>query len=250
MEATESQHTMDVKVLSPAEAAREVALEISTLVREKPDAVLGLATGNTPRGVYAELVRLHRDGDLDLSRVRSFCLDEYRGLGPSDSRSFHAFMWEHLWGHVNADPAHVHIPDGLVPLDELPEHCAAYDRVIEEAGGIDLQLLGIGRNGHIAFNEPGSRRDSRTRLVLLEESTRADAAAEWGGLERVPMHAITMGTATILEARRVRVMAFGEAKAEAVKRALHGPISSACPASFLREHADTRLYVDPAAAPA
>lgn len=250
MEATEPHATIRVEAMDPEAAALAVAAEIGALVREKPDAVLGLATGRSPRGVYAELVRMHREGGLDLSRVRSFNLDEYLGLGQGEPRSLHAFMQEHLWCQVNADPERVRIPDGRVAPAQLVAHCEEYERAIEEAGGIDLQLLGIGRNGHIAFNEPGTTRGTRTRVVELDRATREDAAGEFGGASSVPPRALTVGVATILAARRIRVVAFGAAKADAVHAAIRGAIGPACPASYLRGHPDVRLYADAAALPA
>jgi glucosamine-6-phosphate deaminase len=234
-----------------------VAGEIARLVRSKPDAVLGLATGATPIGVYAELARMHRDEGLDLSCVVTFNLDEYLGLGRDDPRTFRRWMHEHLFDRVNLRDDSAHLPECEVsragPLDmpgdapsieRCANECDRYERAMRSAGGIDLLLLGIGRNGHIGFNEPGSRRDSRTRMVELAAATRADAAVRFGGLANVPTHAVTMGIATILEARSIRAMAFGREKAEIVARALSEPIDAALPATFLREHANATLFLD------
>ena len=193
-------------------------------------------------------MRLHREEGLDFSRVRTFNLDEYRGLGRDHPRSFRRWMEGVLFEHVNLAPESTCIPDGDVEAGELARHCAALERRIAEAGGIDLQLLGLGRNGHIGFNEPGSPRDARTRLVELDALTRADAAADFGSLEAVPTRAVTLGVATILEARRIRVLAFGASKAEVVRRVLRSPVGPEVPATYLRDHPDARLLVDPAAA--
>lgn len=231
-----------------ADAERVVAEEIAALVRAKPTAVLGLATGDTPTGVYRELVRLRRETGLDFARVRTFNLDEYCALAADDAHSFRSWMNAQLFGHVNLAPAHTHLPDGTVADAELERHCRAYEQAIEDAGGIDLQLLGIGRNGHIGFNEPGADVYTRTRRVELHAWTRADAAHAFGGIERVPTAGITMGVATILAARCVRVLAFGARKAPLVARTLATEPDSAWPASFVRLHADARLVVDRAAA--
>ncbi len=237
-----------VTLCSREEAARAVAAEIATLVRARPDAVLGLATGRSPIAVYAELLRLHHEEGLDFGRVVTFNLDEYRGLAPDDPRSFRAFMRARLFEPAGFDPARTHVPDGAVPDAELESACAAYERAIAGAGGLDLQILGIGRNGHVGFDEPGSPADSRTRSVALAPETRADAAGAFGSLDAVPRAAITMGIATILSARRIRVLAFGATKADAVCAALTGPVGPDVPASFLRRHRDVRFFVDEAAA--
>ncbi len=227
-----------------ADAERAIAREIAELVREKPDLVLGLPTGKTPVGVYRELVRLHRAEGLDFSRVRTFNLDEYLGIGADHEASFARAMREMLFDHVNVSTRNVHFLDGLVSVGRVADYCRDFERAIEAAGGIDLLLLGIGRNGHIAFNEPGSSRDSRTRVVELDEMTRADAAATFGGLANVPKRAITMGVATILGARRLRVLAFGAAKAECVQRAVVQSVGPKLPATFLRGHPSLVAWLD------
>ncbi len=195
--------------------------------------------------LYRELVRLHRAGELSFARARSFNLDEYVGLAAADPRSFRAWMQQQLFGEVDFVPGQVHIPrgDGEAELE-----ARRYAAALAQAGGIDLQVLGVGRNGHIGFNEPGSTRDSRTRVVELAPETRADAAPSFGGLEHVPRCAITLGVAEILEARAIRVLAFGPAKAQIVRQMLAGEIGPDCPASFLRGHADLRLLLDAQAA--
>lgn len=228
---------------------QSVAARIARVVREKPDAVLGLATGSTPIGVYEELIRLHREESLDFSRVRAFNLDEYFPLDDSAPQSYARFMREKLFDGLNIQAHNCFIPSGKRrSLEAVETDCAAYEARIAGAGGLDLQLLGIGRTGHIGFNEPGSALESRTRLVVLDHLTRADAAADFFGLENVPVRAITMGIATILEAREVVLMASGAAKAPVVREALEGKITSKVPASFLRQHAQLRVFLDESAA--
>jgi glucosamine-6-phosphate deaminase len=247
---TERIHT--VVVDDHAEIARLVAERIGALIREKASAggraVLGLATGSTPIGVYRELIRMHRDEGLSFRRVITFNLDEYYPMPPESIHSYHRFMWENLFGSVDIDPANVHIPDGTVPHDEIESACAAYERAIRDAGGIDLQLLGIGKTGHIGFNEPGSGADSRTRLVTLDTVTRGDAAADFFGEEFVPREALTMGVATILEAREIAILATGEHKSSIVRRAVEGDVNVEIAATFLQRHPNTTCYVDRAAA--
>jgi len=210
--------------------------------------VLGLATGSTPLGIYRELIRRHQAGEVDFARVITFNLDEYYPMPPDSPHSYRGYMWENLFAHVNIRPEHVHIPDGSVPRERLTEHCAAFERAIAEAGGIDLQLLGIGKSGHIGFNEPGSSQDSRTGLATLDTVTRKDAAADFFGEDNVPREAITMGVATILGAREIALIATGEHKAEIVARAVEGEVSPDVAATFLQRHGNTTGYLDLAAA--
>lgn len=232
--------------------ARVVAGRIATLMRERAAAgrslVLGLATGSTPIGVYRELIRLHRHEGLSFRHVVSFNLDEYYPMQPDNIHSYHRFMWENLFSHVDIDPANVHIPDGSLARADVEAACAAYEAQIAAAGGIDFQLLGIGKTGHIGFNEPGSGESSRTRLVHLDTITRRDAAADFFGEENVPREAITMGIATIMGAREIAILATGEHKAGIVRRAVEGDIDRAVAATFLQRHANTTFYVDEAAA--
>jgi glucosamine-6-phosphate deaminase len=220
-----------------------VAGHIAQLIETKPNAVLGLATGSTMIGVYKELVRLHRAAGLDFSRVTTFNLDEYYPMRQEAAQSYHRFMREHLFDHINC--ANWHIPYGT-PRDagQIERDCLHYEEMIAAAGGLDLQLLGIGRTGHIGFNEPGTPRDSRTRLVTLDSLTRTDAAPDFFGIENVPVRAITMGIGTILKARQIILMASGRHKAAIVHQALEGKITSKVPASFLREHSNTLFYLD------
>ena len=210
--------------------------------------VLGLATGSTPLGIYRELIRRHQAGEVDFARVITFNLDEYYPMAPDSPHSYRRYMWENLFAHVNIRPERVHIPDGSVPRERVAEHCAAYERAIAEAGGIDLQLLGIGKSGHIGFNEPGSSQDSRTGLVTLDTVTRKDAAADFFGEDNVPREAITMGVATILEAREIALIATGEHKAEIVARAVEDEVSPDVAATFLQRHDNATAYLDLAAA--
>lgn len=234
----------------PDEASRQLALDTAALIRERHDAdrfaVLGLATGNTPKRYYRELIRLHREQGLSFRKVVTFNLDEYRGLSPDHPESYHAFMRRELFDHIDLPDAQIHLPLGRT--DDVAAHCADYERAIDEAGGLDFQLLGIGRTGHIGFNEPGSPRDSRTREVELDALTRQDAAEAFGGLEHVPTHAITMGCGTILAARQIALLAFGRAKADIVRQALEDPVTDQISASFLREHPDARFLLDREAA--
>jgi glucosamine-6-phosphate deaminase len=231
-----------------ATAERAVANEVCELVAEKPDAVLGLATGSTMVGVYAELVRRHDAGGLDLSRVTTFNLDEYLGLPSGSPQAYRAFMEEHLFGRTSMDPARAHVPDAVLARADMEGYCAGWERAIEDAGGLDLQLLGLGRNGHIAFNEPGSSQTSRTRQVELCSVTREDAAPTFGGVDRVPRAAITMGVATILAARRLRVLVFGTGKSTMLRRVLTDPVGPDVPGTYLRGHGDVEFWVDVAAA--
>ncbi|MGD8361180.1 MAG: glucosamine-6-phosphate deaminase [Gemmatimonadota bacterium] len=234
------------------EMARAVAHRIAAVIRERNaegrNAVLGLATGSTPIGVYRELIRLHREEGLDFSGVVTFNLDEYYPMQPESPHSYVRFMWENLFQDINIPPENVHIPDGTVPKAELDRYCAQYETEIREAGGIDFQLLGIGRSGHIGFNEPGSPRESRTHLVFLDTITRADAASDFFGEENVPLEALTMGVASILDAREVVLLATGEHKAVVVKRAVEGEVHADVAATYLQEHPNATIYLDPAAA--
>lgn len=244
---------MNIQVLSDYQGiCRKVARQIAALIRARPDAVLGLATGNTPIGVYEELIRLHREQGLSFRRVRCFNLDEYLPIAPDAPQSYRRFMREKLFDHIDIAEENWHVPDGrarsIEELEEIEADCAAYEAAIAGAGGIDLQVLGIGRTGHIGFNEPGSPRDSRTRPVLLDHMTRSDASSEFFGLENVPARAITMGVGTILDARQIVLLASGARKAGIVAQALQGKVTSKVPASFLREHANATFWLDSEAA--
>ncbi|HSJ08873.1 MAG TPA: glucosamine-6-phosphate deaminase [Longimicrobiales bacterium] len=232
--------------------ARLVAGRIETLIRTRraagERAVLGLATGSTPIGIYRELIRLHREKGLDFSNVVTFNLDEYYPMDPGSIHSYHRFMWENLFEHINIPHENIHIPRGDIPRPQVGMHCREYDALIERMGGIDFQILGIGKTGHIGFNEPGSGRESRTRLVHLDTITRKDAAADLFGEENVPREAITMGVATIMGAREIALIATGEHKAMIMKRSVEGEISHEVAATYLQQHPNTTFYVDGAAA--
>lgn len=236
---------------SSTEASRAVAREIAELIRTKSaygeHAVLGLATGSTPTGVYEELIRLHREEGLSFKNVITFNLDEYWPMQPDRLQSYVRFMREHLFDHVDIPRGNIHIPDGTQPRDRVAAFCEAYERAIADAGGIDLQLLGIGRTGHVGFNEPGSSRESRTRLITLDKVTRMDAASDFFGEWHVPKQAVTMGVGTILGARRVVLLAFGEHKAAIIKRAVEGEVTASVAASFLQGHPGARIVLDAAA---
>ncbi|HKN66600.1 MAG TPA: glucosamine-6-phosphate deaminase [Gemmatimonadaceae bacterium] len=231
--------------------ARLVANRIATLVREKDaageSAVLGLATGSTPIGVYRELIRMHREEGLSFRHVATFNLDEYYPMSRDSIHSYYRFMWENLFSQIDIKPENVHIPDGTVPRDRVEEYTRRYEDAIADAGGVDFQILGIGKTGHIGFNEPGSGSDSRTRLVMLDAITRRDAAADFFGEEFVPREAITMGVATILDAHEIAILATGEHKSSIVRRAVEGDIDVEVAATFLQRHPDTTFYVDRAA---
>jgi glucosamine-6-phosphate deaminase len=253
--ATESQQRekIAVEIFATADdACRLLAREIADTIRLNEAAgrptVLGLATGSTPVRLYRELARLHREEKLSFKTVLTFNLDEYYGLSPVHPESYRRFMDEQLFRHIDILPENTHVPDGTVPRGEAFHWCQVYEERICAAGGLDLQLLGIGRTGHIGFNEPGSTSESRTRLVTLDSLTRRDAARDFRGEANVPRHAITMGIGTILEARKIVLLAWGEAKAGVVARAVEEPPTDALPASFLQRHADVRMLVDEAAA--
>ena len=246
---------MDVRVFAKAEeAARVVAAEIAELIRRKAEsgakAVLGLATGSTPLPVYRELVRLHREEGLCFGNVVTFNLDEYYGLPENHPQSYHQYMRRHLFGQVDIPQEQVHVPSGMVDRAEVFDYCADYEREIEDAGGLDYQILGIGRTGHIGFNEPGSTIDSKTRLVELDPLTRKDAAGDFMGEANVPRYAITMGVETIRKAGRVVLMAWGQAKSEVIRKAVEEPPTENLPASFLQGHPDVRFFIDAGASKA
>jgi len=229
-----------------ADAQEEAARIFRRQIREKPDSVLGMATGSTPIGVYARLVEMHGRGEIDFARVRTFNLDEYVGLGPEHPGSYRHFMQEHLFGKVNIRPENTRVPDGLAK--DVPRHCAEYEAAIRAAGGIDLQFLGVSRDGHIGFNEPSSSLASRTRIKTITPQTAADNVGVFGSPDKVPRHVITMGIGTIMDARRVLMMATGGAKAAVVARMVEGAITADCPATVLQMHPSCMVVLDEAAA--
>ncbi|MCG3155323.1 MAG: Glucosamine-6-phosphate deaminase 1 [bacterium] len=219
---------------------------VAQLVRRKPDCVLGFATGGTPLGMYKELIRLHQYEGLDFSKVTTFNLDEYVGLPPEHDQSYHYFMWENLFKHINVDRRYVHLPMGMA--QDVAAHCEWYEERIKKAGGIDLQILGIGANGHIAFNEPGSSLGSRTRIKTLTGTTREANARFFKTPDEVPKFAITMGVGTIMDAKQLLLLASGEGKANAIAATCEGALTAACPASIVQLHRYAFVIVDQAAA--
>lgn len=234
------------------EASVAVAQEIAALIRQKKrqgeKCVLGFATGSTPIRVYSELVRLHRQEKLSFRHVITFNLDEYYPMPPNSVHSYVNFMHKQLFDNIDILQKNIHIPNGNLPLEQMVDHCRHYEEMIRKAGGIDLQILGIGRTGHIAFNEPGSQINSVTRIITLDALTRKDAASDFFGLENVPRRAITMGIGSVLNARRILLMAWGEDKMAVVRQAVEGDSSAHCPASFLQTHKNIMVVLDEAAA--
>ncbi|MCK4578487.1 MAG: glucosamine-6-phosphate deaminase [Candidatus Marinimicrobia bacterium] len=238
---------MEVIIKSDYDAInREAAQYIAELVYHKPTVVLGLATGSTPLGLYRELIRLHKDEGLDFSKIVTFNLDEYIGLPATHDQSYNFFMWDNLFNHINVNPTNVHIPNGMA--GDIDAYCEWYENEIEAYGHIDLQVLGIGSDGHIAFNEPGSSLGSRTRLKTLTKQTVEDNARFFDTPEEVPRYAITMGVGTIMEARTCLLLANGEGKAKVVAEAIEGPVTAMVTASALQLHQDSILILDDAAA--
>lgn len=233
-------------------ASVEVAREIANLIKEKnkkgENTVLGLATGSSPIKVYEELIRIHKEEGLSFKNVITFNLDEYYPISAEDINSYHYFMDEYLFNHIDIKRENIHIPNGNLKPSEIKDFCIDYEEKIKEAGGIDFQLLGIGRTGHIGFNEPGSHRNSRTRLITLNHITRIDAAEAFNGLKNVPTKAITMGIASIMQSKRIILLAWGEKKAEIIKETIEGEISPEVPATYLQEHPNTSFVLDKDAA--
>jgi len=228
------------------EMSRLSAELIAEVVRKKPRAVLGLATGSTPLGTYQELIRMHREKGLDFSQVVTFNLDEYIGLPPEHDQSYHHFMKVSLFDHVNIPPSNIHIPNGMA--EDLLEACEQYERDIKEAGGIDIQLLGIGANGHIAFNEPGSSLGSRTRVKTLDQKTIEDNARFFKHMDDVPKYAITMGIGTIMDSRHIMLLANKASKAHALALTVEGPVTALVPATIVQLHPRATIIVDREAA--
>jgi glucosamine-6-phosphate deaminase len=235
-----------------SEASLSVAVEIAQLIEEKQKqgekCVLGLATGSSPLGVYKELVRLHKEEGLSFSNVVTFNLDEYYPMEPKALQSYVRFMDENLFNHIDIDPENINIPDGLLEQDLVQNYCAAYEQKIKSLGGLDLQVLGIGRTGHIGFNEPGSHYNSKTRLVTLDHITKTDAASDFFGMDNVPRRAITMGVGTILKAKRILLMAWGEGKSSVIQETVERKVTDAVPATYLQNHENATVVLDNAAA--
>jgi glucosamine-6-phosphate deaminase len=231
-----------------AEGSLYVAGQIARLIRERSSTgrftVLGLATGSTPVRVYDELVRIHREDGLSFKNVITFNLDEYYPMQPEALQSYVRFMHEYFFNQIDINPDNIHIPDGTTDRDGIVDYCRQYEQQIEKAGGIDIQLLGIGRTGHIGFNEPGSGKKSRTRLITLDRITRADAASDFFGEENVPRRALTMGVGSILKSRTIYLMAWGEKKSGIIRQTVEGPVSDTVPATYLQDHPDAEIILD------
>ena len=239
---------MNIRIFdAPGQVAAALARRVADALREKADLVLGLPTGRTPIAMYAELRRLHQEGEVDFSRAATFNLDEFAGVAPSHPGSFRQYMQTHLFQFVNLAPTRIHFLDGAAP--DLDAECNRYEEQIAAAGGLDLQILGIGANGHIGFNEPGDELVSRTHRVTLADTTRRDNAALFGGdISRVPREALSMGMGTILKAETLILVAMGQRKARCIERTINGPLTPHLPASFLQLHRRAELYLDREAA--
>ena len=238
---------MEIQILSSyQEISKAAARVVASILNAKPNAVLSLATGSTPLGLYKELARMHKEEGLDFSKVTTFNLDEYVGLTQNHPQSYHYFMHENFFKHVNIEERNVHIPSGTT--DNYGAFCAWYEERIRQAGGIDCQVLGIGSDGHIGFNEPSSSLGSRTRTKTLTRQTIQDNARFFEDAKQVPIYAITMGVGTILEARTIIMLASGKGKAPATAAAIEGPVTSMVPASALQLHPDTTAFLDKEAA--
>jgi glucosamine-6-phosphate deaminase len=253
MSMVDSFEKIPVKIFSTLEEGSQfIGKEIAQLIRDRnakgQKTVLGLATGSSPKSLYAELVRLHRDEGLSFRNVITFNLDEYYPIDNDALQSYNRFMKEQLFGKIDIDPANCHIPNGQWKKEDIKQHCIEYENLIEKAGGIDLQILGIGNNGHIGFNEPGSSIYSRTRLMPLTNSTRIANSQDFQNISQVPRLAITMGISTILKARRIMLMAWGQLKAPIIQKAVEGNLTEQIPASLLQQHNDCTFVVDEVAA--
>tara|TARA_R110001592_G_scaffold363328_1_gene684154 strand:+ start:16820 stop:18748 length:1929 start_codon:yes stop_codon:yes gene_type:complete len=234
--------------LASVAAAKEISKLIKLKQKENKYCVLGLATGSTPKGLYAELVRMYKEDGLSFKNVISFNLDEYYPMTPDSIHSYHRFMNELLFKHIDILPENIHVPNGMLTKEQISDYCNSYELKIETLGGIDLQILGIGGNGHIGFNESGSLQNSKTRLVALDYITRVAASGDFGGLDKTPRTAITLGVKKIMEAKRVLLMAWGEGKSNIIKTSVEGAINNQIPASFLQEHNNVTFIIDKAAA--
>ncbi len=228
--------------------AREIAELIKSKQAKNKPCVLGLATGSSPIKVYEELVRMHKEEGLSFKNVITFNLDEYYPMTKENNQSYFHFMHQHLFNHIDISPENINIPDGTVAFEYLNQYCIDYEMSIKNAGGLDFQLLGIGRTGHVGFNEPGSHINSGTRIITLDHITRVDASSDFNGIDNVPKRAITMGVSTILRSKRIVLMAWGQNKSDIIKRTIQGEISSEVPATFLQNHSNTTFVLDQSAA--
>ncbi|MDD2674416.1 glucosamine-6-phosphate deaminase [Flavobacterium petrolei] len=251
-EETRFEKNHNVIFKSSIEASKVVAQEIAALIKSKQTqnqpCVLGLATGSSPIKVYEELVRMHKEDGLSFHNVITFNLDEYYPMTKENRQSYHYFMHQHLFNHIDIKPENINIPDGTIVLEDLNQYCIDYEAKIKNAGGIDFQLLGIGRTGHVGFNEPGSHINSGTRIITLDHITRVDASSDFNGIDNVPKRAITMGVSTILKSKRIVLMAWGQNKATVIKKTIQGEITSEVPATFLQNHSNATFVLDQFAA--
>ena len=235
---------IDTKVFGSAEiASKAVAVEIAELIQKNKKIVLGLATGSSPIGVYKELVKMHKNDGLSFKNVITFNLDEYYGIKNKDSQSYHLFMNQNLFDHIDINKKNIFIPNGEISEKSVEKYCIDYEKKIDSFGGIDLQLLGIGRTAHIGFNEPGSHENSGTRLISLDPITREDASGDFGGLSSVPYKAITMGISTIMKAKRIILLAWGHKKAKVIQRSVEQKIESNYPSTFLQNHKNCTFVI-------
>ncbi|MCC7378708.1 MAG: glucosamine-6-phosphate deaminase, partial [Chitinophagaceae bacterium] len=253
IDLTDSLEKIPVKIFADSKTGSAfVAKQIANLIKEKEAAgkktVIGLATGSSPKSLYAELVRMHKNEGLSFKNVITFNLDQYYPMDKDALQSYHYFMRKNLFEQTDIDPNNYHLPDGMIPKDKVKEHCLNYEKQIEEAGGLDLQILGIGVNGHIGFNEPGSGMYTKTRLTTLDNSTRIANAYEFGNMSEVPRMAITMGISTILKSKKIILMAWGQAKAPVIKKAVEDDDTEDVPASLLQNHDDCTFVIDEVAA--
>jgi glucosamine-6-phosphate deaminase len=238
----------DNKVLASKYVAQQVAKKINKNNIAGKATVLGLATGSSPIEMYKELIRLHKEEGLSFKNVITFNLDEYMPMDHASDKSYHYFMDQNLFNHIDIDKSNVNVPSGDLEESAVGAYCESYEKKIAEAGGLDIQILGIGRTGHVGFNEPGSSEDSITRMVVLNKVTIADAASDFGGEDGVPKKAITMGVSTIMKAKKIYLMAWGEKKAEIVKESINANITDQVPATYLQNHNDVEYVLDKGAA--
>ncbi|MDI3548611.1 MAG: glucosamine-6-phosphate deaminase [Halanaerobiales bacterium] len=226
--------------------SKKAALLVASQINLKPNAVLGLATGETPLGMYRQLIKMYRKGEIDFSEVITFNLDEYYRLPPDNSRSYHYYMQENFFNHINIHPGNTHLPDGMAA--DIDEECSRYEEMIRQNGGIDLQILGVGSNGHIGFNEPAERLNVTTHLVSLTEETIRANSRFFNSPDDVPRKAVSVGIATILKARRIILLASGRNKARAIKKTVNGYVDTKVPSSLLQTHPEVTLIIDQEAA--
>ncbi len=236
------------KYSTPEIASKSVAKEVAALIQKNnsdgKNTVLGLATGSTPLHLYKELIRIHKEDGLSFKNTITFNLDDYYPISQDDPESYYYFMQQHFIKHIDILPENFHIPDSNMPRESIEIECAKYEQTIKDSGGIDIQILGIGRTGHIGFNEPGSSRDSRTRLVELDKITRDDACSNFNSLENTPKYSLTMGVATIMEAKKIILMAWGKSKSEIIAKVVKGSITNEASASFLQSHPNAKFVLD------